>query len=148
MYFGVDYHPEQWVYPYAGTVENPEAQWEVDAELMVAAGFNVVRIGEFSWGICEREDGKFDFAWLRRVMDVMGKHGIQVVTGTPTAAPPLWLGLSKFSRSTNAASSNRHTPGVCLNSDAYWNHAKRIVQEIGQSPRRPSPAYRVADPAT
>ena len=91
MYFGVDYHPEQWVYPYAGTPEKPEAQWGVDAELMVAAGFNVVRIGEFSWGLCEAEDGKFDFSWLRRVMDVMGKHGIQVVLGTPTAAPPLWL---------------------------------------------------------
>ena len=28
MYFGVDYHPEQWVYPYAGTSDNPEAAWE------------------------------------------------------------------------------------------------------------------------
>jgi len=28
MYFGVDYHPEQWVYPYGGTKENPEAEWE------------------------------------------------------------------------------------------------------------------------
>ena len=37
MYFGVDYHPEQWVFPYAGTAEQPEAQWETDAELMAAA---------------------------------------------------------------------------------------------------------------
>jgi len=29
MYFGVDYHPEQWVYPYGGTPENPEAAWEL-----------------------------------------------------------------------------------------------------------------------
>ena len=50
MYFGVDYHPEQWVYPYAGTAEKPESQWEMDAQLMVAAGFNVVRIGEFILG--------------------------------------------------------------------------------------------------
>ena len=64
MYFGVDYHPEQWVFPYAGTSENPEAQWQLDAELMVQAGFNVVRIAEFSWSLCEVEDGKFDFAWL------------------------------------------------------------------------------------
>jgi beta-galactosidase len=76
MYFGVDYHPEQWVFPYAGTPENPEAQWQIDAELMAEAGFNVVRIGEFTWGLCEPEDGKFDFAWLRRVMDVMGKAGL------------------------------------------------------------------------
>ena len=32
MYFGVDYHPEQWVYPYGGSVDNPEAAWEQDAE--------------------------------------------------------------------------------------------------------------------
>ena len=91
MYFGVDYYPEQWVFPYGGTAENPEGAWEQDAELMAKAGFNIVRIGEFSWGLCEPEDGKFDFDWLRRVMDVFGEHGIQVVLGTPTAAPPIWL---------------------------------------------------------
>ena len=58
---------------------------------MAKAGINVVRIGEFSWGICEPEEGKYDFLWLRRVMDIMGKHGIKVVLGTPTAAPPIWL---------------------------------------------------------
>ena len=71
--------------------ENPEAAWEHDAELMVKAGINVVRIGEFSWGICEPEEGKYDFGWLRRVMDMMGRTDIKVVLGTPTAAPPIWL---------------------------------------------------------
>jgi len=50
MYFGVDYHPEQWVHPYAGTPENPESAWARDVELMQMAGVNVVRIGEFTWG--------------------------------------------------------------------------------------------------
>src|SRR6516162_4099478 len=91
MYFGVDYHPEQWVYPYAGTKENPEAEWEKDIEMMAAAGVNVVRIGESAWGLCEREEGKFDFEWMRRVMNLLVKSGIKVVVGTPTAAPPIWL---------------------------------------------------------
>ena len=91
MYFGVDYHPEQWVYPYSGTAERPEAAWERDVELMQNAGINVVRMGEFIWGLCEREEGKYDFSWLKRVMDLMGKAGIQVVLATPTAAPPVWL---------------------------------------------------------
>ena len=78
MYFGVDYYPEHWVFPLAGTAENPEAQWQWDAEHMVAAGFNVVRIGEFSWGICEPQAGKYDFLWLRRVMDIMAAHNIKV----------------------------------------------------------------------
>ena len=48
-------------------------------------------MGEFAWGICEPQEGQYDFAWLRRVMDLMGEVGIQVVLGTPTAAPPIWL---------------------------------------------------------
>jgi len=55
MYFGVDYYPEQWVFPYGGTAENPEAQWEQDAELMVRAGVNVVRMGDFTWAFANRK---------------------------------------------------------------------------------------------
>ena len=91
MFFGVDYYPEQWVFPYGGTADAPEGAWENDAELMVKAGINAVRIGENSWGICEPEEGKYDFLWLRRVMDIMEDHDIKVVLGTPTAAPPVWL---------------------------------------------------------
>jgi beta-galactosidase len=137
MYFGVDYYPEQWVFPYGGSVEHPEAQWLQDAQLMQTAGFNVVRIGEFSWGLCEKEDGKFDFDWLRRVMDILGEHEIQVVLGTPTAAPPIWLakkhpeilpidehGLSKHEGTRRA---------VCLNSDIYWTYCKRIVEHLARA---------------
>src|SRR5215467_10505857 len=84
MYFGVDYHPEQWVYPYGGTADDPEAAWKQDIKLMAEAGINVVRIGEFTWGLCEPEEGKYDFGWLRRVMDLLGKAGIEVVLATPT----------------------------------------------------------------
>jgi beta-galactosidase len=137
MYFGVDYHPEQWVFPYGGSAENPEGQWVQDAQLMHAAGVNVVRLGEFSWGLCEKEEGKFNFDWLRRVMDIMGEHGIQVVLGTPTAAPPIWLakkhpeilpvdehGLAKHEGTRRA---------VCLNSDVYWAHCKHLVENLARA---------------
>jgi beta-galactosidase len=137
MYFGVDYYPEQWVFPYGGTAENPEAAWERDAILMAKAGLNVVRIGEFSWGICEPEEGKYDFLWLRRVMDVMGVHGIKVVLGTPTAAPPIWLarkhpeilpldenGLTKHEGTRRA---------VCLASDVFWDYSKQIVTAMAEA---------------
>jgi len=143
MYFGVDYYPEQWVFPYGGSAGHPEAQWVQDAQLMHAAGFNVVRLGEFSWGLCEKEDGKYDFSWLKRVMDILGEHGIQVVLGTPTAAPPIWLakqhpeilpidehGLTKHAGTRRA---------VCLNSDVYWTYSKRLVENmaraLGQHPQ-------------
>jgi beta-galactosidase len=137
MYFGVDYYPEQWVFPYGGTAENPEGAWEQDAELMAKAGFNIVRIGEFSWGLCEPEDGKFDFDWLRRVMDVFGEHGIQVVLGTPTAAPPIWLSqahpeilpLNEHGHVKHAGTRR----AVCLNSDVYWDYSKRLVENMARS---------------
>ena len=69
MYFGVDYYPEHWVYPYDGTPEHPEARWERDIELMLEAGVNVVRMGEFAWGLYEPEEGKYDFDWMRRAME-------------------------------------------------------------------------------
>jgi beta-galactosidase len=143
MYFGVDYYPEQWVYPHGGTKEQPEACWERDAELMVAAGVNVVRIGEFIWGLCEREEGKFDFAWVKRVMDVMAKAKIKVVLATPTAAPPVWLAKKYPSILPVDEKGVRHHEGtrrgVCFNNDIFWNHAKLIVEKmataLGQHPQ-------------
>jgi len=137
MYFGVDYYPEQWVFPFGGSAENPEAQWRRDAEIMATAGFNVVRIGEFAWGLCELEDGQFDFSWLRRVMDVLGEYKIKVVLGTPTAAPPVWL-TKKHPEilPVDEHGSIKHAGtrrAVCLNSDVYWTYSKRIVENLARS---------------
>jgi beta-galactosidase len=137
MYFGVDYYPEQWVYPYGGTAENPEAQWEQDVELMVKAGINVVRVGDFSWGLCEPKDGQFDFGWLQRVMDLLGRSGIQVVLATPTAAPPIWLAkkhpeiLPLDEKGIARREGTRRA--VCFNNDIYWNYSKRIVERMAKA---------------
>src|SRR5215469_15252706 len=143
MYFGVDYYPEQWVFPYGGTAENPESQWEQDAELMLQAGINVVRMGDASWGLCEPEEGKFNFEWLKRAMDVMARAGIKIVLATPTAAPPIWLAkkypeiLPLDEKGTVLHEGTRRA--VCFNNDVYWNHSKRIVEAmahaLGQHPQ-------------
>ena len=39
MYFGADYYHEHW----------PRERWETDAKLMQEAGFNLIRVAEFSW---------------------------------------------------------------------------------------------------
>lgn len=134
MFFGVDYYPEHWVWPYAGTAEEPEARWKRDVELMLEAGVNVVRMGEFAWGLYEPEEGKFNFDWMRRAMNLFQGAGIKVVLGTPTAAPPVWLarqhpeilpvderGLVKHEGTRRA---------YCLNSDVYWDYTRRIVRAL------------------
>ncbi len=142
MYFGVDYYPEHWVFPYAGTADDPEGRWPVDVQLMLDAGVNVVRMGEFAWGLYEPEEGKFDFTWMRRAMDLFHGAGIQVVLGTPTAAPPIWLArkhpeiLPLDERGHARHEGTRRA--YCLNSGVYWDYSKKIITalatELGKHP--------------
>ncbi len=57
---------------------------EKDVALMKAAGISVVRMGESTWSLWEPADGQFEYAWMDRVVDAMGKAGIKVIMGTPT----------------------------------------------------------------
>lgn len=79
--FGAAWYPEQW----------PEERWGTDLALMKRAGFNTVRIGEFAWSTIEPSEGEFHFEWLDRAIAAAQRHGLMVVLGTPTAAPPAWL---------------------------------------------------------
>ncbi|MBM3824192.1 MAG: beta-galactosidase [Verrucomicrobia bacterium] len=137
MHFGTDYYPEHWVYPYAGSPEEPESRWKRDAALMAAAGMNVVRLGEFAWGLYEPEEGRFDFAWMRRAMDVMHGAGLRIVLGTPTAAPPIWLAKKYPEILPVDAHGTRMNEGtrkaVCLNSEVFWEYSKRIVAQTAQA---------------
>ena len=67
------------------------ARLEKDVALMKAAGFNVVRMGESTWSLWEPEDGHFEYAWMDRIVDAMGKAGIKVILGTPTYSIPAWM---------------------------------------------------------
>ncbi|GAC1356395.1 MAG: beta-galactosidase [Ktedonobacteraceae bacterium] len=79
--FGVDYYPEHW----------ERERWATDAKLMEEAGINTVRLAEFAWSRLEPRKGVFDFSWLDQAIELLAEHGIRVILGTPTAAPPAWL---------------------------------------------------------
>jgi beta-galactosidase len=81
LLLGVDYYPDQ----------TPESLWEEDARMMAEFGITNVRVAEFAWSLMEPSEGKFEFAWLRHAIDTLQKHGIAVILGTPSAAPPPWL---------------------------------------------------------
>jgi beta-galactosidase len=74
--------------------DTPTAQadrLEKDVALMKAAGLSVVRMGESTWSLWEPEDGRFEYAWMDRIVDAMGKAGIKVILGTPTYSLPAWM---------------------------------------------------------
>ena len=61
MYIGADYYPEHW----------PKERWETDIRLMKEAGFNIVRLAEFSWINMEPTEGRFKFTWLDEVLELL-----------------------------------------------------------------------------
>jgi beta-galactosidase len=79
--YGVAYYPEYM----------PYERVDKDIELMKKAGITVVRMGESSWGLWEPQDGKFEYAWMDRVVDKMHQAGIRVIMGTPTYSIPAWM---------------------------------------------------------
>src|SRR5579872_2411470 len=79
--YGVAYYPEYMPYD----------RLDKDVELMQRAGISVVRVGESSWGLWEPQDGRFEYAWMDRVIEKMHQAGIRVILGTPTYSIPAWL---------------------------------------------------------
>ena len=78
---GTCYYPEHW----------PQEQWQEDARRMVELGLTWVRLGEFSWGVIEPQPEKLQWQWLDKAIEVLGKAGLKIILGTPTATPPRWM---------------------------------------------------------
>jgi beta-galactosidase len=69
----------------------PVPRLDADLDLMVEAGFSVIRVGESVWSTWEPEEGQFDLDWLAPVLDGADQRGIAVILGTPTYAVPPWF---------------------------------------------------------
>jgi beta-galactosidase len=82
LYVGANYHPHD--------DKNPR-KISKDIELMKAAGFNVVRMGHLAWDSYEPSEGKFDFDWFDKVMDMMNEAGIKVILDIAIHPAPIWL---------------------------------------------------------
>src|SRR5579883_3363156 len=81
LLLGAAWYPEQW----------PESRWDADLALMQAAGLRMARIGEFAWSSLEPQEGRYTLGWMERAIARAQAHGIAIVIGTPTDAPPAWL---------------------------------------------------------
>jgi beta-galactosidase len=125
-YLGCSYYPE-----YCGA-----GRFEPDAVLMKEACMNIVRIGEFAWSRLEPEEGVFTMDWLHEFIEIMGRHGINIILCTPTAAPPAWLTstyrdtlLVKADGKALEHGTRRH---YCYSSDTYRRHVCRIVDKLSK----------------
>jgi beta-galactosidase len=78
---GIYYYPEHW----------NENQWERDIKKISEMGFEFVHLAEFAWFKMEPAEGKFDFAWLDKVIDLCVKHNLKVLLCTPSATTPAWM---------------------------------------------------------
>lgn len=124
MKFGADYYPEHW----------PEERWETDARLMREAGFNIVRMAEFAWVKMEPREGEFDFDWLLKALDILNKHDIQAIIGTPTATPPAWLCINKPNVMRVTENRQQVTFGnrqqSCINQPEYYEACVSIIEAM------------------
>jgi beta-galactosidase len=78
---GGDYNPDQW----------NEEIWQEDMRLMQLANCNAMSVAIFAWSKLEPEEGKYDFSWLDKVMDMLTANGGYAVLATPSGARPAWL---------------------------------------------------------
>jgi beta-galactosidase len=126
MKIGVYYYPEHW----------PSDQWERDFRKMAELGFEFTHFGEFAWAFLEPAEGKFDFEWLDRVIDLASRAGLKVVLCTPTPCPPAWMGEKYPEIYLVGGDGRRLEHGTRANgslaSDVFRRATKRIVEELAR----------------
>ena len=120
---GVCYYPEHW----------PENLWAEDLDRMLDTGISVIRIAEFAWNKIEPEEGRFEFGFFERFLDLCEEKKMKVIFGTPTATPPAWL-TDKYPEVLNGTKDGvlyRHggRRHYNYNSPVYQEFCARIVEK-------------------
>jgi beta-galactosidase len=122
--YGVAYYPEYMPYERA----------DQDIALMQKAGISVVRIGESSWGLWEPKDGKFEFAWMDRVVEKLHTAGIRIILGTPTYSIPAWMYKEHPEILVTRLGGQSLFYGLRQNTDLanpiYRNYCERVIRKI------------------
>jgi beta-galactosidase len=107
---------------------------EDDLDLMKAARFTVIRVGESVWSTWEPRDGEFELDWLQPVLDAAHSRGIGVILGTPTYAAPPWLQISHPEIAAEQATGVRMPWGarqeINYAHPTFLFYAERIIRQI------------------
>ncbi|MBN8218595.1 MAG: beta-galactosidase [Spirochaetes bacterium] len=125
--FGAAYYPEVW----------PEAEIEREIPYMKEAGMNVMRIAEFAWSRLEPREGVFDFDWLHRVVERLGREGIATLLCTPTCTPPAWLTAAHpevlIMNDLGVRGQHGARRHACPNHPVYRDYCRKIVTRLGEA---------------
>jgi beta-galactosidase len=123
---GIYYYPEHW----------PENQWERDIKKIADMGFEFVHLAEFAWYKMEPMEGKFDFAWLDKVVKLCEKYHLKIVMCTPSATAPAWMQVNypeTYIMDGHYIRAENGTRGLNSISNAkYRNFVGRIVGEMAK----------------
>jgi beta-galactosidase len=112
----------------------PTERLQTDLDLMVDAGFSVIRVGESVWSTWEPENGRFELEWLQPILDGAHDRGIAVILGTPSYAVPPWL-ARQYPEIAGERNSGRQIPWgarqeVDFTHPAFRHHAERVIRRV------------------
>ncbi len=130
--FGGDYNPDQW----------SEETWDDDVRLMKKAGVNTVALAIFSWDRIQPQENRWDFGWLDRIIDKLGKAGIATDLASATATAPLWLYEShpevlprdKYGHPVNAGSRQSWSPTSPVFKEYALTLCRKLAERYGTNP--------------
>ena len=130
--FGGDYNPDQW----------SEETWDDDVCLMKKAGVNTVALAIFSWDRIQPQENRWDFGWLDRIIDKLGKAGIATDLASATATAPLWLyekhpevlPCDKFGHPVNAGSRQSRSPTSPVFKEYALTLCRKLAERYGANP--------------
>jgi beta-galactosidase len=126
MTVGIYYYPEQW----------DSMQWERDIQKISLMGFEFVHLAEFAWFKLEPEEGKFNFMWLDRIVNLCVKNNLKVLMCTPSAATPAWMRYKypeTFVMDGHYIRAEQGTRGLAsIVSPLYKSFVEKIVTEMAK----------------
>lgn len=108
--------------------------WARDTANMQKAGLNMIRTAELitSWDYIEPRRGQPEFEWLDRIFELAADNKIQVVLGTGSCNPPIWMlehypDLQRVSREGVKYPINTVWSWACVNHPGLRNEVSRYV---------------------
>jgi len=114
----------------------PQDRLEKDVQLMEQAGINVVRVGESTWSLWEPQDGRFEFAWMDRIVERLARAHIRVIMGTPTYSIPPWMFQKHPEILVTRLDGQKATYGLRQNMDItnpdFLKYAERVIRKIAE----------------